>query len=800
MDELENNVTRMMRDGISDAEIDNYIKSYQPRTTETPPNVNMTSGPMLDPGASPAPPIREQSGQPPQPNQFRDLAASAVRYGLPVAAGVAFPQLSLPAIIGQAVLAGGSEITARMIERTGSDPTLDTLWSDIEAGGITGAIDLGVNMATRGLGAAFRFVGDKLFIPSEAPLSVQLATNTVGNRLSGVAPEIRTAQETLGKLPGEAPDTILGRFSRWMKSKSAARPFSLTYGQINGEEKNFIGWLEGMARAGIGSKGKMTKFDLRNERAVIDAVENYVHERASKATAPDFAMFAKRIIGEVDDPGEMFEPVIAYRKYLYKKFEDGLVASGGTVDGTALRKYIREGGTIEGGLPLSIYSQLRSQGLVPPLEPSAIKRTTTTRVSTTKKGGSTVNEQSDTINDITKTDLLDPNATPVNTQTRLEKNIQGKREIDNAAQYETTRLAETFGGQTEQEIAAEWAAIPAKDTDKIIKFINHAWEDGKTQHNNVLKYMGDKIEQNFMKLIRSDPNLSQIHDAADTFFKKEVGFTRNSAIKGMQKALTENPSKALALLGGSSKTPVAREVYDRLMRLKQALHFSAATPTQAVPHPALSNTGIIHTPTSAATFPGNKQAAQLWDRAFLEPIRYNMLTRNIDTYGSLKPRQFLQMLNANDDVPEFFNEVFGGAAQVEHVKKLMTTLSVLQQAPREKNIYIQLAQAGAIGGAFGGVSQAIFSDEVTITGAAIGAGVGVMVGPYALAKMLTNAELIRSFTDGLTQGIRSSRLAIALRKLGEMGYVSNFVRDNPTEDAVNFYTTIPQDQMGQEQQ
>jgi hypothetical protein len=73
-------------------------------------------------------------------------------------------------------------------------------------------------------------------------------------------------------------------------------------------------------------------------------------------------------------------------------------------------------------------------------------------------------------------------------------------------------------------------------------------------------------------------------------------------------------------------------------------------------------------------------------------------------------------------------------------------------------------------------------------------GVGILLGPYALAKMLTNTNTIRMFTDGLEVGYRSGRFAMALRKLGEMEIGKHFFRDSPSEEAVNFYTTKPQQQ------
>ena len=182
---------------------------------------------------------------------------------------------------------------------------------------------------------------------------------------------------------------------------------------------------------------------------------------------------------------------------------------------------------------------------------------------------------------------------------------------------------------------------------------------------------------------------------------------------------------------------------------------------------------------------------EMYDKAFLKPLRYRMITNNVDHLGRFDPDGFLQMLNKNADVPEYFEEVFGGAVQVDQIKRLMTTLSVLKKSKPEKNIFIQLVQAGQIMGAVGGVGSAIFSDDVETKTGGMAVGTLVLLGPYALSKMLTNSAAIRSFTDGITAGARSGRFAMGLRKIAEMKVSSSFFRDDPSGDAIGYYTSVP---------
>lgn len=710
----------------------------------------------------------------------KDVAAAAVRYGIPIAAGIANPSLAIPTLIQQALIAGGSEFAARRIERAESDPELDTIWNDLKAGGATGALDLGVNLAFRGMGAAIRKVGQKLLIPSEMPLEVRMAYEVPPKGLAATkAPtEVQIAQEMLGELPN-APvgkPGIVKRFLRFVKGDTGKRPFSLTYGQINAEEQRFIGWLEGISRAGIGSRGVMSGFDLRNEKAVEGLIEKYVEARATEATGPEFARLATRIIGDLkparEGVGEMFLPVQAYRKFLYTRFETALAESGGLVDGTALRKYIRESGAIQKGLPNDIYAMLRSEGLVPPLEtPSSIRKSVTT-TRTSKIG----EESIDTMQDITRTNL------ETGKETRKYFSEEGTKAASTKGTTQTIKESETVVGMTEEELAREWANLPASDADKVIKLINAQWKDGNDSVNNILKYMGQKVEDPFQKFLRSDPTLKSLHDAADTFFKKEVNYMRNSAIKAFRKTLAQNPSKVMSLLGGGSTSPNAKVVYDRLISLKQALQFSSETPRVGE---ALSKA------VSAEGLPVGTEAMQkMYDEALLKPLRYRMIANNVDSLGHFNPDGFLQMLNKNADVPEFFEEVFGGATQVDDIKRLMTTLSVLKRGGPEKNIFIQLVQAGQIAGGIGAAGTAIFSDDANIKASSIAGGALVLLGPYAMSRMLTNSTTIRAFTDGLEAGVRSGRFAMGLRKIAEMKVASSFFRDEPSGDAVGYYTSI----------
>lgn len=763
-DPLLENVKRMQAAGVPNEEIGKFIKQYQSdtaleseegfqrrRATDPSREVSTVTGAVV-----PTPEEKIQAG--------RDMAATAVRYIPPVAAGIVNPSLAIPTLIGQAAIAGGSEFAARRIERAESDPELDTLWNDLKAGGATGVLDLGVNLAFKGMGKAIRRVGEKFLIPSETPL------------------DIRITQEVLGELPGE-PIKVQGklrRFVDFVTRNNAKRPFSLTFGKINAEEQRFITWLEGIARSGIGSRGVMTKFYARNERALENLIKDYVVKRSKETTAPEFVRFAKRIIGDLKQPrtdvGEMFLPVEAYRKYLYTQFESALVESGAVVDGTTLRRFIRSNEATEEGLTRKVYNAMRSEGLVPPLEaPSSIQRRITT--TKTKRVGE---EAIDEMQDITRTDLL------TGAEKRKFESAVGKRASATEGTSQTVRETETIAGMTEAELAQDWANLPAPDVDKITKVMNTFWKDEIVDKetakriNRLIGKMKDEIQPRLEKAMSKETK--ELRDAANLFFGKEKDYMHDVAINALRKVIARRPTGAMAMLGGGTVIPKAKATHDRLMSLKSALGFSAETPRVGA---ALSKA------VSEAGFPAGKEAMQqMYDKAFLRPLRYRMIVGNVDDVNRLDPNRFLKMLDDNADVPEFFEEVFGGPMQVEEIKRYMTALATQRGKAPEKNIFIQLIQAGQIVGLSAGVTGAILSDDVEMkTGSLVG-GVAVFLGPYALARMLTNPVMTRAFTDGVKGGARSGRLAMSLRKVAEMKVASTFYRDHPSQDAIDYYTSM----------
>jgi hypothetical protein len=267
--------------------------------------------------------------------------AGIVRYGVPVAMGVMTGGASLPVQLAAGALSTGfSELTARQLERASTDPTLDEIWNDIKGSATASGLDVGLTLTTQGMGKGLLALGRKLALPRAIPKAAELAQTVLGR----------------------ASDTAKNVLKSWTKFKGSNDPFSLTLGQLNNEERGFVTWLEGIARGGTG-RGIMTKFDARNVEHVSEALSKYFDARTAQMTGPEFGAFIQKTLGTVDNPGEAFKPVEAFKTFLYKRFDDSLEQfSDSTIDGSALRKFLSEAKDPD---MLKVYRQAATIDLLP---------------------------------------------------------------------------------------------------------------------------------------------------------------------------------------------------------------------------------------------------------------------------------------------------------------------------------------------------------------------------------------------------------------------------------------------------
>jgi len=240
--------------------------------------------------------------------------ADRFRYGFSIGGGLLLGPLGAGASVAiRAALVGGEAAFSALGEylaRGEEDPEA-TEAERIAEGAKAGAIDI----ATLGL-----------FKPLKA------VSKRVGKML-GVPKTIGAAEKTTQRLLAEAAPEGRGI----LKSK----PFSISFGRLNKEAQNFVVWLESIARSSIGGRKIMQAFDDRNEKALSDLFGTFMDQRARETSGKEFGDFTKKLLGAWPDEGELFEPVMAWKSFLWTQAEESIKRSGSTVDATSLLSHFR---------------------------------------------------------------------------------------------------------------------------------------------------------------------------------------------------------------------------------------------------------------------------------------------------------------------------------------------------------------------------------------------------------------------------------------------------------------------------
>lgn len=239
-----------------------------------------------------------------------EMAVGALRYGIPGALALTTGGLGLPAAMAiETGVVGATGFAAQHLEDFFADSDsfnkLEKVKDQLVVGGKEALYNMLGMGILRGVAKGTHAIARKIMLPETMPLNIE------------------TVQALLGKLS---------------KGKK-----SLTFGQLNMEERNFIHTLESVARSGYGSEKVMRKFDLRNLKTVGDFIQDYIEERSKKMTGNEFGAFLQKILGTTDEIGEAFHPVEAMRKMLYRESDNFLVLAP-DVDATNLLKYFRQSG------------------------------------------------------------------------------------------------------------------------------------------------------------------------------------------------------------------------------------------------------------------------------------------------------------------------------------------------------------------------------------------------------------------------------------------------------------------------
>jgi len=245
-------------------------------------------------------------------------AATATRYGPPIAAGMT--GLGIPAMGG---IAAGSEFAAQKIEEY--EETGEVNWTDFNANltdiGESALAGLGDMVGAKYLGPAGKYFHNKI---KNTPLSIL-------KKMFVPAEKSFTAE---GAIAGEVLEKLGGRASAVV----------LTGGK--GSEAFF----EDMFRAAIFSSGKWGKFDVMNEKLVLDAFEGYVNQ-ISKSIPPSMwgEKLTKMMIGTgkewaIGSPKGELGYARAMRNTFYEAFRETADAEGDRFMAKGMEEFLAKEG------------------------------------------------------------------------------------------------------------------------------------------------------------------------------------------------------------------------------------------------------------------------------------------------------------------------------------------------------------------------------------------------------------------------------------------------------------------------
>ena len=604
--------------------------------------------------------------------QSADVAVPLARYAPPLAASGL--SMSWPAIATSMAISFASELSALRLEQASSNPRVAEMMDDLETSGWVGGFEGAINTVTKGFGKFGRGVGRFLRTRKE------------------IAPEAAVAMRMLER-PGDAKQAAL-----WDKWAGKFKGLSVTPYQLNPEERGLSYFLESLARGGLLSRGRMTKFGITNKEYITEAMMDYVSQIMNKKSGAETGRFLDSLVGHLGkDPvaGSMFKPVASYRAMLYRRFEDALPHYHDvTTNFSALGKFLER---------------------------------------------------------------------PMMKEAKEFKQLLLSKDLINKS--------------------TDFSKIPIEDAHYINETLNEIWTGADEATRNRLGVIKSTFAPQFDQAISKIPELKDLREAAKNFYSRtEKRYLHNQILDTVRTKLAEKPSAVQEYLNIATGDP--GEIYDKLMALKKGMYVSAAVPASTTKAGELVRGEGL-------------RMVQRYNEDILMPLRYQFIATFHNKSGVFEPDAFLDRIKTikNKNEPLLY-QLWGGQKTIDNMVDFATTLSHLEKKV-EPSIFIQLAQAGAVsnvitgvaGATVGGALGAATGNDPVMTSAVLGA-TGLVIGPYALARVFTSPRKIRMLNDGIKEGPRSIKLARALREIGAMK-TGDMIFKTGVPEVVQTYSTLP---------
>jgi hypothetical protein len=330
---------------------------------------------------------------------------------------------------------------------------------------------------------------------------------------------------------------------------------------------------------------------------------------------------------------------------------------------------------------------------------------------------------------------------------------------------------------------------------------------------NRAKHFADQVYRPFEKFAEENPSLNKIWKAAKDFHGAKKDAFENKIINKIRDKLANEPGAVEKLFYATENN--AAIAHDNLVRIREAFEFASGNPkvnimrepgeTMAEFNARLKELPRVQKTISSKTGKGinpvTKTVAQrMYDEQILQPLRTAFLKKStID--GRLSGTALLAQLESlNKGSKKYLRELFGTETQVKNLEALARVLKEAEATPAT-SILLQLKTAGAVGAIFSGANWYMGDDPKVGTSVAIGTGT-ILLGPYVLAKALTNPRLTRQLIDGFSDkpsfvGKMSPKLLKAVRNVAEMKYAANYYKSQPSSNSIQYYLMDDENQTTQ---
>jgi hypothetical protein len=328
--------------------------------------------------------------------------------------------------------------------------------------------------------------------------------------------------------------------------------------------------------------------------------------------------------------------------------------------------------------------------------------------------------------------------------------------------------------------AEGWDKIDATDADKVVRLLGKEAQSTNADKAKAAKDLLKLIKKPFDATVESVPGAATAKKTADLYYGHMKDMLHNGTIETIRKVIGRKPSGVISLFDPSVGN-VAQK-YESLKKMREGFYSGMAAPS-------VTKKGLAAG--AQRTIEGKTGIDALWEEGVVKPLRHRFIynPNTLSDAGEFLPDKVInQIKKVRHDAPEMLTDLFGGEAQVKQIEDLLNTLSVVSKESKGTSVIIQLAQAGAVG-TLGVGATAIFSDDPKTY--KVGGALAILLAPTALARVFTNARLIRSLTDGIAESSKLGRVSISLamtfRKIAQMQIASDTYRNAESQDAQNFY-------------